>query len=544
MPRRRLLVLTAAATALAASVAPPALAGAGHHAHGHRDPQVRLYRPHVAPLATVGGTQVKGGAYGSSFVAAPGSDHVFYGLTDRGPNVDGPDGSKIEPLPDFQPAIGQFVLAGGRARLVRRIGLAAANGTPYNGQTNPANPTNETITDLQGHVLPSSPEGYDPEGLAAMRDGTFWVCDEYGPFITHVDRRGRAIERLSPTDGTLPRELAEREPNKGMEGLTVTPDGRTLVGIMQAGLDAPDGPKSKNLSAVRIVTVDLRTRRTSEYVYTLHNTDGPTTGVSEISALDDHRFLVDERDGNLEPGASKVLYEIDLHGASDIGPRSRVPGSTYDASAGGLLVGGHSVEDVAGKSSTATTVAHLADAGITPVSSRVFLDVGALVTRTDPRGYFFGHDKVEGVAVLDRGRRLVISNDNDFGIDAVDETSASQGAPFTLHAKTLPDGSQDDGAAGGQSAKVTPVRCSETSQSRSATAGSEAAAERAQGPGAPRMPPRPVGPTKVSETRSSSRAISVGRAPSAALVATSLLPIHIPARATGLLWWLCRLVAE
>lgn len=43
--------------------------------------------------------------------------------------------------------------------------------------------------------------------------------------------------------------------------------------------------------------------------------------------------------------------------------------------------------------------------------------------------------------MLDHGRRLVISNDNDFGIDGVDEAQA----PYTLKAKTLPDGSQDDG---------------------------------------------------------------------------------------------------
>ncbi|WP_229660795.1 esterase-like activity of phytase family protein [Marmoricola endophyticus] len=431
----------AALGALALTLTTGALAGpalADDHGDGS---VVRVYAPHVRPLATIGGTRVEGGAYGSSFVAKPGRSDRFYGLTDRGPNVDGPDGTKIEPLPDFQPAIGEFRLKDGKARLVRRIGLAAADGTPYNGRTNPANPTNETITDLDGTVLPPSPEGYDPEGLAAMPDGTFWVSDEYGPFITHVDRRGRAIARLSPTDGSLPRELAEREPNKGMEGLTVTPDGRTLVGIMQAGLNAPDGPKSKNLSALRIVTVDLRTRATKEYVYTLHTDGDPTTGVSEISALDDHRFLVDERDGKAEPGANKLLYEIDLRGATDIGPHSPVPGSSYDPARGGLLVGGENVEDIAGHSDTADTVANLADAGITPVSSSVFLDVAGLVSSIDPRGYFFGHDKIEGVAVLDRGKRLLISNDNDFGIAGVRE----QQPPYTLEPKLLPNGRQDDG---------------------------------------------------------------------------------------------------
>ena len=432
-----------ACLALALVVSPSQAAKKPHDAKP-TDPAsaVTLYQTHLPSLATIGGVEITGGAYGSSFTQKPGSDTVFYGLTDRGPNVDGPNGSKVEPFPDFQPAIGEFVLQhDGTARLVKRIGLSAFDGKPYNGQVDPDNSTSETITDLDGHVLPPSFEGYDPEGLVVMRDGTFWVSDEYGPFITHFSRDGRAIQRLSPTDGTLPRELIEREPNKGMEGLTITPDGRTLVGIMQAGLDAPDGPKSKNVSALRIVTVDLRTLASHEYVYLLHNTAGPTTAVSEIAAVDSHRFLVDERDGNVEPGADKKLYEIDLDHATDVGPASRVPGSSYDGVHGGLMVAGGTLEHLVGKDNTADAQAGLTSAGIRPVSSSLFLDIGGLVSAIDPTGGFFGHDKVEGVAVLDGGKRVILSNDNDFGIAGL----ATTAPPFQLQAKILPNGQQDDG---------------------------------------------------------------------------------------------------
>jgi hypothetical protein len=45
--------------------------------------------------------------------------------------------------------------------------------------------------------------------------------------------------------------------NKGMEGLAITPDGRTLVGIMQNALiqDANDGGAATKL--LRIVTIDI-----------------------------------------------------------------------------------------------------------------------------------------------------------------------------------------------------------------------------------------------------------------------------------------------
>ena len=68
----------------------------------------------------------------------PGTTNEFYGLTDRGPNVDGPNGTKVEPLPDFDPAIGKFRFTNGEAVLLKSIPLKAADGTPYSGRVNTA----------------------------------------------------------------------------------------------------------------------------------------------------------------------------------------------------------------------------------------------------------------------------------------------------------------------------------------------------------------------------------------------------------------------
>ncbi|MBA8794567.1 hypothetical protein FHX74_002186 [Friedmanniella endophytica] len=400
---------------------------------------LRVFTEQVPRLATFGGVAVDGDGFGSAVAPVPGHRDEVYGLTDRGPNVDGPDGSKIEPLPDFTPAIGRFRLRDGRAELLQRIPLRAADGTPYNGRVNSQASTGETITDLDGHVLTPSPYGYDSEGLVALRDGTFWVSDEYGPFITHLDRRGRAIARLSPYDGSLPAELARRTPNRGMEGLTITPDGRTLVGIMQSALTQPDAGKPKKVAVTRIVTVDLRSHRTHEYAFVLDDPSANDTAVSEITALSATRFLVDERDGAFGPGAYKKLWEVDLRGATDIGPRSTV--GHYDATNGGLLVDGRTVEAIAGTGDVATTTAALRAAGITPVSQKLRLDLGALTDAVDPDGGFFDHDKIEGVAVLDHGRTLIVSNDSDFGLGGSTGTTA----PFGLVPKTTPQGGVDRG---------------------------------------------------------------------------------------------------
>jgi hypothetical protein len=97
-----------------------------------------------------------------------------------------------------------------------------------------------------------------------------------------------------------------------MEGLAITPDGKTLVGVMQAPL-IQDGGKT-----IRLVKVDIESGATREYAYTL--TAG--SGVSEILAINDHEFLVDERDGKgLGDGSAakvKHLYRIDLANAQDV----------------------------------------------------------------------------------------------------------------------------------------------------------------------------------------------------------------------------------
>jgi hypothetical protein len=419
---------------------------------------VSLYSTDVAPLATVGDVSITGGGYGSAVTMKPGSSTVFYGLDDRGPNVDGPNGTKVEPLPSFDPSIGEFTFgADGEAKLLRTIPLRAKDGTPMNGEVNSQANTGETITDLDGNALPTSPDGIDSEGLVAAPDGTFWVSDEYGPYIVHFDKNGKEISRLSPFDGTLPAELKFREPNKGMEGLTITPDGKTLVGIMQSALDIDSTyqAKSKNIPFTRIVTYDLRTHAEHEYAYPLDDPKANGTAVSEITAVSSTKFLVDERDGTMEPGAYKKFYEIDLSNATDIGPSSKSYDPTYGYEVPGVGAGGAPgpLEYLFTDSSQSPDgVSILEKAGVTPVTKSLFLDFGALVSRLNASGGFFGDDKVEGVDLFDGGKKLLVSNDSDFGIDGLSDSSGdasdddSLAPPFTLHAKTLPDGQQDDGA--------------------------------------------------------------------------------------------------
>lgn len=138
---------------------------------------------------------------------------------------------------------------------------------------------------------------------------------------------------------------------------------------------------------------------------------------------------------------NKKIYLVDTAGATDVGPRSTVPGAVYQADAGGLLIDGVPIETAVGVSTDADAVAKLEAAGITVASKTLKLDLGALVRTLSPNGDFFGHDKIEGLITPDGGKTLIMANDSDFGLAGL----ASDTPPMRLEPKMLPNGSQDNG---------------------------------------------------------------------------------------------------
>jgi hypothetical protein len=194
---------------------------------------------------------------------------------------------------------------------------------------------------------------FDTEGLRVSNDGkSIFISDEYGPYVYQFDRAsGKRIQSFalpcdpgSPScfyvpnlfpvgDDEISGNTVGRTANKGMEGLAITPDGKTLVGIMQNALiqDAKLGGDAKNL--LRLVTIDIASAKvTHQYAYLL--TAG--SGVSEILALNSHEFIVDERDGHGRADQSdaevKQLFKIDLNGATDVGDMDGLTASTFAVS--------------------------------------------------------------------------------------------------------------------------------------------------------------------------------------------------------------------
>ena len=395
----------------------------------------------MTTLGNADSTQLRNGGYGSAMAPHPSKAGYFYALTDRGPNAATVAGKTPSGIifahPEYTPRIGLFKLNDkGEASLVRSILLRDRNNRPITGLPNKVfGGTGETPYALDGSVITLDPDGdgiagydesgLDGEGLVAMKDGTFWVSDEYGPHMVHFDKDGKEIGRINPfaddlrnrVGRVLPAELSKRWPNRGMEGLTITPDGKTLVGIMQSNLYNPSSAAVGSINLTRIVTVNIETGAVAQY---LHKQDAAGLANSEIVALTPTTFLIIERDtkfyGISTGTIRKNIYKIDLAQATnvDTGNTSLInsqPAQLSSSATLGLLVDGKTLEqvikDAGSDSNFATGWAQLDALGIKPAAKTLVYDGIA--------GQNYPHDKMEGLWVIS-STQLGILNDDDFAI--------------------------------------------------------------------------------------------------------------------------------
>lgn len=363
---------------------------------------------------------------GSALFHMPGDPaDEFYALTDRGPNIDcsasekitgiptdkacaGDDKAKLFPRPDFVPSIVKVKLNDdGTFVTTDWIPLKDAAGKTITGLSNPLKAAKtEAAFDKDGKQLPFDPNGLDTEGLVRLKDGTFWIGEEYGPSLVHVAPDGKIIERLVPqglegdlsgatykVTGVLPAILMKRQLNRGIEGLAIAPDESALYTIVQNPLANPDAEAYKKASATRILKLDLKSQQVvGEYVYTLDPAESfkndksdkqSDVRISELTAVGVDKLIVLERIAK-----TTKLHAIDLSAATNI------LGADWDKAETSP-----SLEQIA--------AADLAANGITPVTKKLWLD-----SSTYPEL----PEKVEGVAIVD-GKQLVLINDDDFGIE-------------------------------------------------------------------------------------------------------------------------------
>ncbi len=382
---------------------------------------------------TAGGQEILLGGFSGLFfegVAANGN-LKFITHTDRGPNAEPTGNNRPFPLPDFQPQLIRFELnqQTGKIHIVQQIGLKRQDGTPLTGlpnvQAGAAGTayTDEVPVNVFGKPLNNDPLGGDFEAIVVAPDGTFWLSDEYRPAIYQFDRNGTLINRFIPQGaptatgefGTpvFPAVYAQRRVNRGFEALAL--EGTKLYAFIQSAIDNPDVPgdtTSRNSRNLRILEFDIVTHTvTGEYLYILDSISGSgnarTDKIGDAVSLGNGKFLVIERDDRSTSDANKLIYEINLNGATNINNPANLTS----------IPSGKTLEQL--------TVAELRTANIAPVSKRLTVNAAAI-------GYT-GIEKIEGLALIDANTIAVI-NDNDFGVGG----SALNG-DGTLSKPTVPD---------------------------------------------------------------------------------------------------------
>jgi hypothetical protein len=172
----------------------------------------------------------------------------------------------------------------------------------------------------------------------------------FQPAVRRMDSRGVVLATLPlPADLAFdPAGLSGARPNKTLEGLSFSPDGRFLWLSMEAPL-IQDGPVS-SVSATgltRIIRADREGRVVAQYAYRLDPVQAATArrsdnGVSEILAIDDNQLLVLERSGvETAPGRFAYycrLYVVEVGAAQDVAGRASLQQGVVHPLAKRLLV--------------------------------------------------------------------------------------------------------------------------------------------------------------------------------------------------------------
>ncbi|AWB09246.1 hypothetical protein A6A40_30315 (plasmid) [Azospirillum humicireducens] len=301
---------------------------------------------------------------------------IMFALPDRGYNVTG--------TTDYRPRLNTLALT-----LTPYYGSAAlAAGAGQQSQITMNLIDTTLLTDADGAVttgldplpgsgvraasngLPPLPQAYngkislDTEGIARLADGSFYISDEYGPYIYHFSATGRMISAVQPPAALLPvrnggldfssnnpaagqpapspaNPASGRQNNQGLEGLSLTPDKTKLAALLQSATrqDGGTGGGGATRRNTRLLIYDVSRNPDSptpigHYVVQLPTfQSGNKTLVaaqSEMLALTDKQFLVLSRDSNNGQGmdGTDSLYRsIDI---VDVSNATNLVGTVYE----------------------------------------------------------------------------------------------------------------------------------------------------------------------------------------------------------------------
>lgn len=189
----------------------------------------------------------------------------------------------------------------------------------YNKPTNA--PVDASI--VAGRLLTGA--DFDIESIRRDRRGNYWFGDEFGPYLIKTDANGTVLRSEIPLPGVyapqhkdvVAGKVAANLPGSGgFEGMAINRSETRLYTLLE-GQVAGDPDKTR-----RINEFDLARERYTGRAY-FYPLDPSGTNIGDMTAIDDHRFIVLERNGNTatspNPAPFKKVFLIDLKGVPEGG---------------------------------------------------------------------------------------------------------------------------------------------------------------------------------------------------------------------------------
>ncbi len=164
---------------------------------------------------------------------------------------------------------------------------------------------------------------FDIESVVRAKDGTFWVGEEFGPFVLHFDASGTLLDAPVPLPGGLksPQSpyLADGETpgvraSSGFEAMSASPNGRYLYPVIENTLVGETDERRRV-----IYELDTRTGEYTDRTWS-YQTDLPGNLVGDSFTVGKDRFWFVERDNwDGEASVIKRVYEVNLRRTDDEG---------------------------------------------------------------------------------------------------------------------------------------------------------------------------------------------------------------------------------
>jgi hypothetical protein len=151
----------------------------------------------------------------------------------------------------------------------------------------------------------------DLESVRRDATGNLWFGDEFGPFLVKTDATGKVLRSEIALPGvSSPDNPLGGTPNlarsNGFEGMAINAAGTRLYTLLEGTVT---GDPAKTLRINEFSIADERyTNRSLRYLL-----DARGTNIGDMTAINDHEFLVIERDGTSgDPAGFKRIFKIDL----------------------------------------------------------------------------------------------------------------------------------------------------------------------------------------------------------------------------------------